>query len=146
MTRNRRTVFLTHALIPMVMACMPPAAMAQAPVCLTEDPTAAVLVGSLRKLYADPAIDSTSWKNAGFPFATGSAIALETSDSVCSLAVTAYNLAAGIGNTPEALSQAYVARIGATGYVVSSPRAQVGEWRTRFWFDTAWVFKQVMKG
>lgn len=41
-----------------------------------------------------------------------------------------------------AVTQVYVARIGATGYVVRFPEDWSGEWTILSWFDNKWVFKQ----
>src|SRR5690349_19351011 len=78
------------------LACRPPAVLGQSGACLTADPMGGAFIGSMRRLYANPAIDSIQWKQGGFPFATGSAITLVTSNSTCSAALKAYKKASGL--------------------------------------------------
>lgn len=124
-------------------SCAPTTALGQSNSCLTAVPDGTIFLGSLRRLYADPTIDSVKWKSAGFPFATGSAISLVTDNRICSAAVKAFNDASKLTGTPDAVSQVYVAKIGSTGYVVMTPQENPpGEWHTGYWFTTKWVLKQ----
>ena len=124
---------------------MPPAALGHSSACLTADPGA--FIGNLRAYYADPRIDSLRWKAAGFPFATDTAIRLVTNNRTCTSAVKAFNQASQRINTPGAVTQVYVARVGSTGYVAMSPQETgPGEWYTEFWFTLKWVLKQQMAG
>jgi hypothetical protein len=125
------------------LGCVPPAALGQSSVCLTADPSGSTFIGNLRAYYADPRIDSLRWKAASFPFATDTAIRLVTDNKTCTSAVKAFNQASQRANTPGAVTQVYVARIGSTGYVVMSPQETgPGEWYTHFWFTSKWVLKQ----
>ena len=129
------------------LGCVPPAALGQSSACLTADARGSTLIGKLRALYSDPRIDSLRWKAAGFPFATDTAIRLVTDNRTCTSAVKAFNQASQRINTPGAVTQVYVARVGSTGYVVMSPQETgPGEWYTNFWFTLKWVLKQQMAG
>jgi hypothetical protein len=131
----------------LALSCRPPAAIALSSACLTADPLASSFVGSVRALYSDPRIDATKWLAAGFPYATGNSISLVTNSKTCESAVQAFNQASQRANTPQAVTQVYVAKIGSTGYVVmSSQETGPGEWRSYYWFTTKWILKQQMAG
>jgi hypothetical protein len=128
------SVSLLAALV-VAVACRPPAALGQSPVCSTAEPGASLLIGGLRRLYENPAIDSAAWKQGGMPFARGSAITLVTNDSTCAAALQAYNQ---LGGSP--VSQVYVAAVGTTGYVVRAPLPGGGS-AGMTWLDSNWIFK-----
>jgi hypothetical protein len=148
MMKPEKVGMLARASIAMLaLSCRPPAVIAQSSACLSADPLASSFVSSVRALYADPRIDSTKWKSSGFPFTTGAAISLVTDNKTCASAVKAFNQSSKRANTPQAVTQLYVARIGSTGYVVMFPQETgPGEWRTYYWFTTRWVLKQQMAG
>jgi hypothetical protein len=143
----RPPVTLSALLLGAALGSVPPAALGQSSACLTAEPHGSTFVGNLRSLYADSRIDSLRWKAEGFPFATGTAISLVTDHKTCTSAVKAFNQASQRANTPGAVSQVYVARIGSSGYVVMTPQETgPGEWYSNYWFTTKWVLKQRMVG
>ena len=124
-----------------LLACRPPPALGQTSACLTTEPRATSFLGSVRHWYGLVGADSSQWKANGFPFATGSAITLVTDTATCSLAVTAYNQASGRAGTARAVTQVYVAKVGSTGYVVTTTQGATGEWTSYLTFDKRWRSK-----
>jgi hypothetical protein len=67
-------------------------------------------------------------------------VALITADSVCALAVQAFNsVRQPQWNAPPAV-QVYVVRAGASRFVVVDPAVKVGEWLVLAVFDDQWQF------
>lgn len=147
MRKLQASITISALLLAAAAGCVPPPVLGQSSACLTADPLGGSFIGSLQALYADPRIDSVKWKAQGFPFATGTAISLVTDSRICASAVKAFNQASQRANTPGAVTQVYVAKIGSGGYVVmSSQETGPGEWRSYYWFTTKWVLKQQMAG
>jgi hypothetical protein len=119
--------------------CATAIAMSQTSSCLTSESGSTAFIGQLRRLYSNTSIDSSTWKQQGFPFATGNAIALVTNDSTCAVGAEAYLQAGG----RQGVTQAFVAAIGTTGYVVAPPSTGPG---VLYWFDSNWTFKQRAQG
>jgi hypothetical protein len=125
---------------------MPPPVLGQSSPCLSAQPTAGNFIHSLRRHYAQIGADSTAWKANGTPYATGSAITLVTDSTTCASALDAYNTASGRAGTEDAATQVYVARIGTTGYVVTTTQGATGDWLTFYYFDNDWHFKTSAMG
>ena len=137
MTCRCRSILLNVSLCATLLGSQAPGALSQSGACLTAEPRASAFIAGVRHMYSLAGADSLRWK-AHVPFASGSAIALVTDNATCVLAVAAYNKASGRAGTTYATTKVYVAKIGATGYVVTTTQGATGEWTSHYTFDKRW--------
>ena len=84
--------------------------------------------------------DTTELEAVGLLPTPAGEVALITADSVCALAVQAFNsVRQPQWSAPPAL-QVYVVRAGASRFVVVDPAVKVGEWLVLAVFDDQWQF------
>jgi hypothetical protein len=136
---NRWSIGL--ALGVLVVGMGPEAASGQ---CRTNADTVATYLRTARGIFA--AADSANLVSHGYPFARPAQISAATDTTVCSAAVAAYNAAAQVTGTSNAIASAYVFTIGSAGWIVVSPSDTTGEYLMYHIFDSSWVLKESLGG
>jgi hypothetical protein len=120
-----------------LLACVPPALRGQSTPCVATGPdTLSDAVWNMRRRYNGP--DSATTINAGRLWASRNQIYAVTDSTTCVQAVAAYNAAT---NTPGAVTEAYVVRIGNGAFVVVDQVAAPGGRHAYWLFSPAWALQ-----
>jgi hypothetical protein len=117
-----------------LLACVPQVLRGQSTPCVATGPdTLSDAVWNMRRRYNGP--DSATTVNAGGLWASRNQIYAVADSATCVQGVPAYNAAT---NTPGAVSQAYVVRIGTSGYVVVDQVAAPSGRHAYWLFNSSW--------
>lgn len=106
--------------------------------CRTSSDTATHVIVILKSALTT--VDSARLASVGLLPATESQILLVTTDSLCSLAVAAYNTNAPTDST-NAITSVYLVKAGPSRYVAFVPSFRSGEFIDLLIFDTSFVYK-----
>jgi hypothetical protein len=113
-------------------------------ICLTNQETAYVLVANLKQRILLIG-DSTALARYGLVPVDTANVTLETDDSTCAAAVSAFNQAHATIQGWMAMQDAYVVRAGPSRYVVHDQR-RASHWSDIIVFDAAWVRRAWLVG
>lgn len=112
--------------------------------CRSNADSVATYLRTARGIFAGA--DSANLVAHGYPFARPAQISAVADTTVCAAAVTAYNTAAQVTGTADAITSAYVFAIGSSGWIVVNPTDTTGEFLMYHIFTTAWVLKESLGG
>lgn len=124
--------------ISILLACMPPVLRGQGSPCVATSPdTLSEAVRNTRSRYGGP--DSATTVGISGRWAPRNQIYAVTDSATCAQGVAAYNAAT---NTPGAISQAYVVRVGTGAFVVVDPVAAPSSRHAYWLFNTGWQLQE----
>jgi|SRR5690606_5952315 len=125
-------------------ACVPAIVQGQQSSCRSDPQGGTGWLLEIRRMYGLG--DSVAAAAAGYPFATGSAIELETASATCDSAVHAFNRDTGRAGTSDEVTDVLVFRLGPSGYVVHHPAESSNGRAVLRIYSSDWQLKQVVDG